>query len=52
LASSATQVGAALGIATFTTIALSAEHGFPAAFTAAAVVAIATAALGCTIAGR
>ena len=54
LASSATQVGAALGTATFTAIALSAgaANGFPAAFTAAAVVSLATAALGCTITRR
>ena len=51
LAGSATQVGAALGTAAFTAIALSGSNtGFPAAFTAAAVVAIATALLGCTIA--
>ena len=58
LASSATQVGAALGTAAFTAIALStgdpgggvpAFSGFPAAFTSAAVVALVTAALGCTI---
>lgn len=51
LASSATQVGAALGTATFTAIALSGS-GFSAAFTAAAVVAVATALLGCTIVRR
>ena len=48
-----------LGTATFTAIALSAgrpddgmhaHSGFPAAFTVAALVALATAALGCTIA--
>lgn len=53
MASSATQVGAALGTATFTAIALTADDaasGFPAAFVAAAVVAVATALLGCTIA--
>ena len=51
LANSATQVGAALGTAAFTAIALSDDNtGFPAAFTAAAVVAITTALLGCTIA--
>lgn len=51
LANSATQVGAALGTAAFTTIALSDDGtGFPAAFTAAAAVAIATALLGGTIA--
>ncbi len=49
LASSATQVGAGLGTATFTAIALSAPHGFSGAFTAAAVVALATALLGCAI---
>ena len=56
-AGSATQVGAALGTATFTAIALShddstgllASSGFTAAFTAAAMVSVATAALGCTI---
>ncbi|MFC7723623.1 MFS transporter [Nocardioides sp. GCM10028917] len=47
LASSATQVGAALGTAAFTTIALeNRSSGFPAAFTAAAVVALTTALLG------
>jgi EmrB/QacA subfamily drug resistance transporter len=59
LAGSATQVGAALGTATFTAIGVSvgglgsgvvSPTGFAAAFTAAAVVAIATAVLGCTIA--
>jgi EmrB/QacA subfamily drug resistance transporter len=59
LAGSATQVGAALGTATFTAIGVSmgasaTDHlgapGFSAAFTAAAVVALATAALGSTIA--
>ena len=60
LAGSATQVGAALGTATFTAIgisrsgcgapAASTSTGFTAAFTAAAVVALATAALGSTIA--
>jgi len=51
LANSATQVGAALGTAAFTAIALSDDTtGFPAAFTAAAAVAIATALLGLTIA--
>ena len=58
LAGSATQVGAALGTATFTAIGMSAggtttdalsSHGFTAAFTAAAVVALATAVLGTTI---
>ena len=55
LAGSATQVGAALGTATFTAIGLSigggdssvlAPSGFSAAFTAAAVVALVTAMLG------
>ncbi len=50
LASSATQVGAALGTATFTTIAFTEDGGFSAAFTAAAVVALGTALLGSTIA--
>ena len=59
LAGSATQVGAALGTATFTAIGISAagSHsfvlgpaGFSAAFTAAAVVALGTAALGSTLA--
>lgn len=51
MANSATQVGAALGTAAFTAIALSDDNtGFPAAFTAAAAVAIATALLGSTIA--
>jgi hypothetical protein len=51
LASSATQVGAALGTAAFTAIALTDDgSSFPAAFTAAAAVAIATALLGWTIA--
>ena len=58
LAGSATQVGAALGTATFTAIGISVgapattelgATGFSAAFTAAAVVALATAALGSTI---
>jgi EmrB/QacA subfamily drug resistance transporter len=58
LAGSATQIGAALGTATFTAIGLAASGtdtgvlgptGFTAAFTAAAVVALATAALGSTI---
>jgi EmrB/QacA subfamily drug resistance transporter len=44
LAGSATQVGAALGTATF--VAIGASTGFPVAFTAAAVVALATAAIG------
>jgi EmrB/QacA subfamily drug resistance transporter len=61
LAGSSTQVGAALGTATFTAIGVGAAApaagtlspaGFTAAFTAAAVVALATAALGCTIARR
>jgi MFS family permease len=51
LASSATQVGAALGTATFTAIALS-SSGFSAAFTAAALTSIGTALLGCTIVRR
>ncbi|MET7426128.1 MFS transporter [Dactylosporangium sp. NPDC005555] len=59
LAGSATQVGAALGTATFTAIGISAgasatgmlgATGFSAAFTAAAAVALATAVLGSTIA--
>jgi EmrB/QacA subfamily drug resistance transporter len=58
LAGSATQVGAALGTAAFTAIGISAGApgvttltgaGFTAAFTAAAVVALATAVLGLTI---
>jgi EmrB/QacA subfamily drug resistance transporter len=58
LAGSATQIGAALGTATFTAIGISAggtgtsgftPTGFSAAFTAAAVVALATALLGSTI---
>ena len=58
LAGSATQVGAALGTATFTAIGLAAggtdtgvlgPTGFTAAFTAAAVLALLTAALGSTI---
>jgi MFS family permease len=53
LASSATQVGAALGTATFTAIAFAdPATGFRSAFTAAALVATATAVLGCTIARR
>jgi EmrB/QacA subfamily drug resistance transporter len=61
LASSATQVGAALGTATFTAIALSAgssatgllpSSGFSAAFTASAVVALATSLLGGTVGRR
>jgi predicted MFS family arabinose efflux permease len=61
LAGSATQIGAALGTATFTAVGLSANGGaanvlgapgFTAAFTAAAAVALATAALGTTIARR
>jgi EmrB/QacA subfamily drug resistance transporter len=54
LASSATQVGAALGTASFTTIALSSPTaaGFTAAFTTAAVVAAATAGLALTIVRR
>ena len=59
LAGSASQVGAALGTATFTAVGLAfgmrgaatlTSTGFAAAFTAAAVVALATAALGFTIA--
>ena len=58
LAGSATQIGAALGTATFTAIGLAAggadtgvlgPTGFTAAFTAAAVLALLTAALGSTI---
>ena len=58
LAGSATQIGAAMGTATFVAIGLSvgtpgpgmlSANGFSAAFTAAAVVALATAALGSTI---
>ncbi len=58
LAGSATQIGAAIGTATFTAIGIAASGtdtgvlgpaGFTAAFTAAAVVALATAALGATI---
>jgi EmrB/QacA subfamily drug resistance transporter len=58
LAGSATQVGSALGTATFVAIGLSvgapgtamlSANGFSAAFTAAAVVALVTAALGSTI---
>ena len=61
LTSSATQVGAALGTAAFTAIALSpagpgdellTASGFSAAFTAAALVAVATAVLGGTIVRR
>ncbi len=52
LASSATHVGAALGTATFTGIALTTAGGFAAAFTAAAVVAIATAGLAATVVRR
>jgi EmrB/QacA subfamily drug resistance transporter len=61
LAGSATQVGAALGTAGFTAVGVSmgapgAGHigapGFSAAFTAAAVVALATAALGSTVPRR
>jgi predicted MFS family arabinose efflux permease len=59
LAGSATQVGAALGTAVFTAIAVSAgasgagplgATGFSAAFTAAAAVALTTAVLGSTVA--
>lgn len=61
LGSSATQVGAALGTATFTALGLLfggattgrlSPAGFSAAFTAAAVVALAAAALGWTVARR
>lgn len=52
LASSATQVGAALGTAAFTAIAFTASSGFAAAFTAAAAVALATALLGSSIVRR
>jgi EmrB/QacA subfamily drug resistance transporter len=52
LASSATQVGAALGTAAFTAIALTSGNGFTAAFSTAAVVALATASLALTIVGR
>ena len=61
LAGSATQVGAALGTAMFTAIGMSVRPsgdgllgapGSTAAFTAAAVVAVATAALGWAIARR
>ncbi|WP_296604042.1 MFS transporter [Nocardioides sp.] len=51
LASSATQVGAAIGTAAFTAVAL-AGGGFAEAFTAAAGVALATALLGCAIVRR
>ena len=58
VAGSATQVGAALGTAAFTAIGMAvsgstavvlAPSGFTAAFTAAAVVSLITAALGCTV---
>jgi EmrB/QacA subfamily drug resistance transporter len=62
LAGSATQVGSALGTSVFTAIGIAiggtatgalGSSGFTAAFTAAAVVSVATAALGCTlVAGR
>jgi EmrB/QacA subfamily drug resistance transporter len=61
MAGSATQVGAALGTATFTAIGMAvsgssaavlAPSGFTASFTAAAVVSLVTAALGCTVARR
>ena len=52
LASSATQVGAALGTATFTAIALATPDGFSTAFAAAAVVAVGTAVLGCSLRDR
>ena len=59
LAGSATQVGSALGTSVFTAIGIAVggtaagtlgSAGFTSAFTAAAVVSLATAALGCTIA--
>ena len=50
LASSATQVGAALGTATFTAIALRIQLGFPDRIHCAAVVALFTALLGSTLA--
>ncbi len=59
LAGSATQVGSALGTSVFTAIGIAVggtatgtlgSAGFTAAFSAAAVVSLATAALGCTIA--
>ncbi|MEP9363028.1 MFS transporter [Nocardioides sp. CN2-186] len=58
VAGSATQVGAALGTAAFTAIGLTVSgstatvltpSGFTAAFTAAAVVSLITAAMGCTV---
>jgi EmrB/QacA subfamily drug resistance transporter len=61
LAGSATQVGSALGTSAFTAIGVAVggtaagtigASGFTAAFTAAAAVSLATAVLGCTIAGR
>jgi hypothetical protein len=61
MAGSATQVGAAVGTATFTAIGIAASgssaavlapSGFTAAFTAAAVVSLITAALGCTVIQR
>ena len=52
LAGSATQVGSALGTAVLTTIALSGDDGSRVAFTAAAVVAVTTAALGSTLRSR
>jgi EmrB/QacA subfamily drug resistance transporter len=52
LAGSATQIGAALGTAAFTAIALAEGNGFTAAFTAAAVVSLATTLLALTIVRR
>ncbi|MCW2834631.1 MAG: transporter [Nocardioides sp.] len=61
MAGSASQVGAALGTATFIAIGMAASgpstvvlrpSGFTAAFTAAALVSLVTAALGCTIASQ
>jgi hypothetical protein len=61
LAGSATQVGAALGMAGFTAVAVAAGRGgdpgalssggFSAAFTAAGAVALATAGVACTLIG-
>jgi nitrate/nitrite transporter NarK len=61
LAGSATQVGSALGTSVFTAIGIAVAgtvagtlgpSGFSAAFTAAAVVSLGTAALGCTLIRR
>ncbi len=61
LAGSATQVGSALGTSAFTAVGIVVgatatgalgSSGFTAAFTAAAVVSLATAALGCTLVTR